>query len=76
MFLDGHSSLVQVNISYNSFSDPIPDKLMLFLNSESYPSSVYGNPGLCVTCFSSDGSNCSRNANLKSCDFKTTHQKG
>jgi hypothetical protein len=36
------------NISYNQFSGPVPDNLLVFLNST--PSSFHGNPGLCISC--------------------------
>ncbi|KAF7843148.1 receptor-like protein kinase [Senna tora] len=61
------SSLIDVNISYNSFVGPVPKRLMLFLNSS--PSSFFGNPGLCVQCLPSNGLNCIKTTYLKSCDY-------
>lgn len=41
-------SLLELKVSYNSFSGQIPQALMKFLSSA--PSSFSGNPGLCIPC--------------------------
>ncbi|CAO2202037.1 unnamed protein product [Urochloa humidicola] len=41
-----------LNVSYNQFSGPVPDNLVVFLNST--PSSFNGNPGLCISCSTSN----------------------
>ncbi|KAI4333524.1 hypothetical protein L6164_018316 [Bauhinia variegata] len=68
------SSLIEVNISYNSFDGAVPDTLVTLLNSS--PSSFLGNPDLCVSCSSSGGSSCTENSNLKLCDTNSANQKG
>nr|KYP39763.1 Receptor-like protein kinase [Cajanus cajan] len=61
--LEDLSSLVALNISYNSFYGPLPDRLVNLLNSS--PSSFLANPGLCVRCFPLYGLQCSKNNTLK-----------
>ncbi|XP_028788165.1 receptor-like protein kinase isoform X2 [Neltuma alba] len=68
------SSLLKVNVSYNSFDGPVPKMLMKLLNSD--PSSFLGNPGLCVSCLSSNRSDCNQSSHLKLCDDRLTNQKG
>ncbi|XP_020202796.1 receptor-like protein kinase [Cajanus cajan] len=73
--LEDLSSLVALNISYNSFYGPLPDRLVNLLNSS--PSSFLANPGLCVRCFPLYGLQCSKNNTLKPCDENnSTHPKG
>ncbi|XP_045807065.1 receptor-like protein kinase [Trifolium pratense] len=72
--LDELPSLVQINISYNSFQGLIPKSLMKLLNSPL--SSFLGNPGLCISCSPSDGLVCTKSSHLKPCDNKTVKQKG
>ncbi|KAG4380711.1 hypothetical protein GLYMA_15G001500v4 [Glycine max] len=69
-------SLVEVNISYNSFHGRVPKKLMKLLKSPL--SSFLGNPGLCTTtrCSASDGLACTARSSIKPCDDKSTKQKG
>ncbi|KAF7843145.1 Receptor-like protein kinase [Senna tora] len=65
---------LEINVSYNSFQGPIPKKLF---ESPYYSSSSFlGNPGLCVSCSSSNGSICTASSYVKPCDQKSTHQKG
>ncbi|KAF7822603.1 putative fatty acyl-CoA reductase 4 [Senna tora] len=45
-------SLVEANISFNSFHGPVPHTRMKLLNS--HPSSFLGNPNLCITCLPLD----------------------
>ncbi|KAI9073065.1 hypothetical protein K1719_044985 [Acacia pycnantha] len=67
-------SLIEFNISYNSFSGALPEWSIQHLNIS--PSSVMGNPGLCVYCSTSSGSSCANSSLLKRCDFESTHHKG
>ncbi|KAK4269560.1 hypothetical protein QN277_022701 [Acacia crassicarpa] len=67
-------SLLKVNVSYNSFDGPVPETLMKLLNSD--PSSFSGNPGLCVSCSSSNRLNCNQSSHLKPCDDRLKNQKG
>ncbi|CAL5012764.1 unnamed protein product [Urochloa decumbens] len=53
-----------LNVSYNQFSGPVPDYLLVFLNSTA--SSFNGNPGLCISC-STSNSNCKGTNVLKPC---------
>ena len=53
-----------LNVSYNEFSGPLPDNLLVFLNST--PSSFNGNPGLCISC-SNNNSYCKGTNVLKPC---------
>ncbi|KAH7866532.1 hypothetical protein Vadar_021637 [Vaccinium darrowii] len=59
-------SLVEVNVSHNSFSGPIPDELMKFLNSS--PSLFLGNQGLCVNCLRSGDLTCIGSSNFRNCN--------
>jgi Leucine-rich repeat (LRR) protein len=68
--LDKIHSLVQVDISYNHFSGPIPETLMNLLNSS--PSSFWGNPDLCVSCLPSGGLTCTKNRSIKPCDSQSS----
>ncbi|XP_057450618.1 receptor-like protein kinase isoform X2 [Lotus japonicus] len=68
------SSLLQINVSYNSFHGRVPKMLMKRLNSSL--SSFVGNPGLCISCSPSDGSICNESSFLKPCDSKSANQKG
>ncbi|KAK4269563.1 hypothetical protein QN277_022704 [Acacia crassicarpa] len=68
------SSLIEVNISYNSFFGPLPEWRIQHLNLS--PSSVMGNPGLCVYCSTSNGSSCANSSLLKPCDFESTGHEG
>lgn len=68
--LDKIHSLVQVDISYNHFSGPIPETLMNLLNSS--PSSFWGNPDLCVSCLPSGGLTCTENRSIKPCDSQSS----
>ncbi|KAI9073056.1 hypothetical protein K1719_044976 [Acacia pycnantha] len=63
-------SLIEVNISYNSFFGPLPEWRIQHLNLS--PSSVMGNPGLCVYCSTANGSSCAKSSLLKPCDFEST----
>lgn len=72
--LDDLPSLVEINISYNSFQGPVPKMLMKLLNSPL--SSFLGNPGLCISCSPSDSLVCSKIGYLKPCDNKTVNHKG
>ncbi|OMO82739.1 hypothetical protein COLO4_22867 [Corchorus olitorius] len=72
--LDGMDSLVEVNVSYNHFTGPIPETLMNSVNSS--PSSFIGNPGLCIKCLPSGGSTCPRNNYLNPCENQSRSQKG
>ncbi|KAF7843144.1 Receptor-like protein kinase [Senna tora] len=66
--------LLEINVSYNSFQGPIPKKL---IESPYYSSTAFlGNPGLCISCSSSNGSICKASSYVKPCDEKSTHQKG
>nr|KYP56764.1 Receptor-like protein kinase [Cajanus cajan] len=70
-------SLLELNISFNSFGGRVPKKLMKLLNSLSPWSSFMGNPGLCISCSASDGLACTENSSIKQCDDnKSTKQKG
>lgn len=51
--LENMASLVEVNVSYNNFSGPIPLNL---LNKS--PSSFSGNPALCIDCFHATDTEC------------------
>ncbi|KAI9073040.1 hypothetical protein K1719_044960 [Acacia pycnantha] len=68
------SSLIEVNISYNSFFGPLPEWRIQHMNLS--PSSVMGNPGLCVYCSTSSGSSCANSSLLKPCDFESTGHRG
>ncbi|KAI9108300.1 hypothetical protein K1719_020783 [Acacia pycnantha] len=69
--LEQLSSLDEVNISFNSFVGPVPNRLMKFNRS-----SFLGNPGLCINCFSLDNLNCPKNVGLGPCGHKSSHHKG
>ncbi|XP_010242315.1 PREDICTED: receptor-like protein kinase [Nelumbo nucifera] len=62
--LDALRSLMDVNVSYNLFTGPVPNTLIKLLKYS--PSSFLGNPGICVPCLLGDGSNCTMNSNLYS----------
>ncbi|PNY10010.1 receptor-like protein kinase [Trifolium pratense] len=67
--LDELPSLVQINISYNSFQGLIPKSLMKKL-------AFLGNPGLCISCSLSDGLVCTKSSShLKPCDNNTVKHK-
>ncbi|KAF7843147.1 receptor-like protein kinase [Senna tora] len=69
------SSLIEVNISYNSFAGPVPARLMQYLNSSM--SSFLGNPGLCIDCSLSKGLSCAEIETLKLCGHhKSTNKNG
>nr|TKW10557.1 hypothetical protein SEVIR_6G172801v2 [Setaria viridis] len=53
-----------LNVSYNQFSGPVPDNVLVFLNST--PSSFNGNPGLCTSC-STNNPYCNGTYVLKPC---------
>ncbi|KAF1859737.1 hypothetical protein Lal_00010321 [Lupinus albus] len=72
--LDDLHSLVEINISYNSFHGPVPNMLMKLLNSPM--TSFMGNPGLCINCSPPNGSVCNENSYLKQCDNKPVNHKG
>lgn len=72
--LDEIHSFVEVNISYNHFTGPVPQTLMKFLDSS--PSSFLGNPSLCVSCLPSDGLTCTGNGNFGPCDHQSSIKKG
>lgn len=74
--LDELPSLLQINISYNSFQGPIPNMLMKLLNSPM--SSFLGNSGLCIRCSPSNSLVCTESSHLKRCDtdIKTLNHKG
>ncbi|KQJ98495.1 receptor-like protein kinase [Brachypodium distachyon] len=57
-------SLTALNVSYNTFTGPVPAYLLKFLDSTA--SSFRGNSGLCISCHSSDSS-CKRSNVLKPC---------
>nr|DAD27622.1 TPA_asm: hypothetical protein HUJ06_029090 [Nelumbo nucifera] len=67
-------ALAELNVSYNLFSDPIPDGLMKFLNSS--PSSFWGNPHLCAPCLIGDGLSCNANKNISPCNRQLGDRKG
>ncbi|XP_054782338.1 receptor-like protein kinase isoform X2 [Prosopis cineraria] len=67
-------SLTEVNISYNSFFGPLPERTIQLLDL--YPSSFFGNPGLCVSCSTSDGPSCIKTSHLKPCATNSTDQEG
>ncbi|KAK7306677.1 hypothetical protein VNO77_44629 [Canavalia gladiata] len=71
--LDELPSLLEVNISYNSFIGPVPKKLMKFLNSS--PSSFAGNSHVCVSCSYVDGLTCINNSYLKPCVYKFINRR-
>ncbi|AQK51873.1 Putative leucine-rich repeat receptor-like protein kinase family protein [Zea mays] len=56
--------LQALNVSYNQFSGPVPDNLVKFLSSTT--NSFDGNPGLCISCSTSDSSCMGANV-LKPC---------
>nr|CAD1825567.1 unnamed protein product [Ananas comosus var. bracteatus] len=64
------NSLLALNISYNHFTGPVPEKFLKFLNSS--PSSFVGNPGLCISCSSCIASSvlerCSSSSSTKGSD--------
>ncbi|KAK7268446.1 hypothetical protein RIF29_21144 [Crotalaria pallida] len=72
--LDGMSSLIEVNFSYNYFNGSIRPQgiLMKLLNSS--PSSFMGYLHICVSCSLSDGLSCTQTSygNLKPCEYKFT----
>ncbi|KAL6996154.1 hypothetical protein U1Q18_006292 [Sarracenia purpurea var. burkii] len=59
-------SLIEVNVSHNYFTGPIPETLMMFLNSS--PSSFLGNPNLCVNCLTRGDLTCIKTSNFRTCD--------
>uniref|UniRef100_A0A2C9W1B8 non-specific serine/threonine protein kinase n=1 Tax=Manihot esculenta TaxID=3983 RepID=A0A2C9W1B8_MANES len=63
--LNRMEALTEVNISYNGFTGPIPEKLMKLLSDSS--SSFVGNPCLCINCPPSDGLNCERTSGFTAC---------
>ncbi|KAI9073050.1 hypothetical protein K1719_044970 [Acacia pycnantha] len=67
-------SLIEVNLSYNSFFGPLPEWRIQHMNLSL--SSVMGNPGLCVYCSTSNGSSCLNSSLLKPCDFESTGHEG
>ncbi|PPD85210.1 hypothetical protein GOBAR_DD17870 [Gossypium barbadense] len=71
--LDGMDSLVEVNVSYNHFSGPIPTTMMRFVNLS--PSSFLGNPGLCIYCLSSGEETCPTSNYLNPCN-EMKNQRG
>ncbi|XP_071722095.1 uncharacterized protein [Rutidosis leptorrhynchoides] len=66
--VDDIPSLVAINISYNSFTGPIPELLRKFVDTS--PSSFLGNPNLCLP-------SCPGNCNIKPCPQKSSssHRK-
>ncbi|TYI04306.1 hypothetical protein ES332_A10G008200v1 [Gossypium tomentosum] len=71
--LDGMDSLVEVNVSYNHFTGPIPTTMMRFMNLSS--SSFLGNPGLCIDCLSSGEETCPTRNYLNPCN-EMKNQRG
>ncbi|MED6168305.1 hypothetical protein PIB30_010638 [Stylosanthes scabra] len=67
--LDNLLSLIEINVSYNFFSGPLPEGLFKFLSFS--PSSFLGNHDLCANC----SMNCSNTSHLKQCrlDKKKNH---
>nr|XP_048319297.1 receptor-like protein kinase isoform X2 [Ziziphus jujuba var. spinosa] len=57
--------LIEINVSNNNFSGPVPETLLHLL--ESSPSSFMGNPSLCVSCPLSRRSSCTANSMFKPC---------
>ncbi|RVW14583.1 Receptor-like protein kinase [Vitis vinifera] len=71
--LDGLHSLVVVDVSYNLFNGPLPETLLLFLNSS--PSSLQGNPDLCVKCPQTGGLTCIQNRNFRPCEHYSSNRR-
>ncbi|XP_020676577.2 uncharacterized protein LOC110095391 [Dendrobium catenatum] len=61
--LGGLSSLIYVNVSFNQFAGPVPERLRKFL--QTWPSSFIGNADLCDSC-----SPCLNQTILKPCNSK------
>lgn len=72
--LGGLQALIEINVSSNLFTGPVPEALWSKLNSS--PSSFSGNPpGLCVNCLPRDSFNCPGNSVLRPCD-SLSNRKG
>ncbi|KAI3857321.1 hypothetical protein MKX03_028981 [Papaver bracteatum] len=65
-------SLIDVNVSYNQFTGPIPETLLKLPNSSS--SSFLGNAGLCVSCHPDNGFGCMKFINFSVCDQRSNHE--
>ncbi|CAK7323715.1 unnamed protein product [Dovyalis caffra] len=65
---------VQVDISYNHFTGPIPDTLMNLLDSSQ--SSFLGNLGLCISCHPSSRLTCTKNRIFVLCDSQSSNRNG
>lgn len=71
--LAGLSSLLEVNVSFNHFKGPVPEKWMKLLDSS--PNSFLGNPGLCISCRAGDSS-CVKSTVLNFCGRTSGNKKG
>ncbi|KAI3961489.1 hypothetical protein MKX01_001225 [Papaver californicum] len=65
-------SLIEVNVSYNHFTGPIPETLLKLPNSSS--SSFPGNTGLCVSCHPEDAFGCTKFMNFSVCNQRSNHE--
>jgi tRNA A-37 threonylcarbamoyl transferase component Bud32 len=72
--LDGMTSLIEVDVSYNSFTGPVPETLMNLLNSSSFYFS--SNPSLCVSYLPSCGFTCAGINDFKLCNSQSSKRKG
>ncbi|XP_050381921.1 receptor-like protein kinase isoform X2 [Argentina anserina] len=72
--LDGMKSLIEVNVSFNSFTGAVPVTLMNLLNSSSF--SFSSNPSLCVSYLPSCGFTCAGNNTIKLCNSPSSKPKG